>query len=88
MENRIGIIGLVIEKAEKIDEVNTVLHEYANFIHGRMGLPYKDRGFSVITLVIDATNDTISALTGKLGRLDGVLVKSMLTKSNNLEGNL
>jgi putative iron-only hydrogenase system regulator len=82
MENRIGIIGIVIEDLEAAESVNAILHDYASSIIGRMGLPYRERGVSVITLIVDGNNDEISALTGKLGRIPGVSVKSMVTKNN------
>ena len=82
MENRIGIIGIVIEDLEAAEPVNAILHDYASSIIGRMGLPYRERRVSVITLIVDGNNDEISALTGKLGRIPGVSVKSMVTKNN------
>lgn len=80
MEKRIGVIAVFISQAESSDKVNAVLHEYAQLFVGRMGIPYRERGISVITLIADGTNDEISALTGKLGRINGVSVKSMLAK--------
>ncbi len=82
MEKRIGIVGIVIEEISCIEHVNMILHEYAGIIVGRMGLPYRERGVSVISLIVDGSNDEISALTGKLGRITGAAVKSMITKSN------
>ena len=81
MDKRIGIVGIVIEDFSCVERVNVVLHEYAGLIVGRMGLPYKERGVSVISLIVDGSNDEISALTGKLGRIAGASVKSMITKS-------
>ncbi|MEZ4358459.1 MAG: iron-only hydrogenase system regulator [Eubacteriales bacterium] len=80
MEKRIGVVGIVIEDMESVEHVNTILHEYAALIVGRMGIPYRERGVSVITLIVDGSNDEISALTGKLGRISGTTVKSMVTK--------
>lgn len=82
MENeyRIATIGIVVEELDKFYLVNAVLHEYSDFIVGRMGIPYKKHGISVITLIAEGTNDEICAMTGKLGRIQGVTVKSMLTK--------
>lgn len=80
MEKRIGIIGIVIENLECVEAVNAILHEYAGLIVGRMGIPYKERGVSVISIIVDGSNDEISALTGKLGRVNGASVKSMITK--------
>jgi putative iron-only hydrogenase system regulator len=81
MDKRIGIVGIVIEDFSCVERVNSVLHEYAGLIVGRMGLPYRERGISVISLIVDGSNDEISALTGKLGRITGASVKSMITKS-------
>ncbi len=82
MDKRIGIVGIVIDDLSCVERVNTILHEYAALIVGRMGLPYRERGVSVISLIIDGSNDEISAMTGKLGRVPGVAVKSMVTKNN------
>ncbi len=82
MDKRIGIVGIVIEDFTCVERINTILHEFAGLIVGRMGLPYRERGVSVISLIVDGTNDEISALTGKLGRVSGATVKSMITKSN------
>lgn len=81
MDKRIGIVGIVIEDITAVGQVNETLHEYAELIVGRMGLPYRERGVSVISLILDGTNDEISALTGKLGRIKGISVKSMITKA-------
>ncbi|HHY77603.1 MAG TPA: CopG family transcriptional regulator [Clostridiales bacterium] len=82
MDKRIGIIGIVVEDLSSAERVNAILHDYANLIVGRMGIPYRERGVSVITLIVDGSNDDISALTGKLGRIPGVTAKSMVTKNN------
>ena len=84
MEKRIGLVGVVIENLDCTERVNAVLHEYAGLIVGRMGIPYRERGVSVIALIVDGTNDDISALTGRLGRIQGASVKSMVTKENSL----
>jgi putative iron-only hydrogenase system regulator len=81
MKTRIGIVGIVVEDLKCAERVNAVLHEYARLIVGRMGIPYRERGVSVISLIVDGTNDDISALTGKLGRISGATVKSMITKA-------
>jgi putative iron-only hydrogenase system regulator len=82
LEKRLGIVGIVVEDLTCAEKVNAVLHDYAELIVGRMGLPYRDRGVSVIALIVDGTNDEISALTGKLGRISGASVKSMIAKTN------
>lgn len=80
MDKRIGIIGIVVEDPDSVESVNLILHEYATLIVGRMGLPYRERNVAVITLIVDGSNDEISALNGKLGRVKGASVKSMVTK--------
>ena len=81
MMKRIGVVGIVIEDIIYAKEVNSILHEYANIIVGRMGIPYKEKNLSVISIIVDGTSDEISALTGKLGKTNGVSVKSALTKA-------
>lgn len=81
MEKRVGIIGIVIEDQSSAEKVNAILHEYASLAIGRMGIPYRERGISVISLIVDGDNNEISSLTGKLGRIEGVSVKSMITKN-------
>ena len=80
MEKRLGVVAVILEDKEYADQVNDVLHNYNQIIIGRMGLPYKERSVAVISLIVDATNDEVSALTGKLGRIKGVTVKSALAK--------
>ncbi|ACM59320.1 putative iron-only hydrogenase system regulator [Caldicellulosiruptor bescii] len=81
MERRIGVIGIVIENRKEVsDKLNKVLSDHGDIIVGRMGIPYKERGLCVISLIVDGTTDEIGALTGKLGSLPGVKVKSALTK--------
>ncbi|MCX7883789.1 MAG: iron-only hydrogenase system regulator [Caloramator sp.] len=80
MEKRIGVVGIVIENFENASRVNEILHEHAQIIVGRMGIPYREKGVSVISLIVDGSTDEISALTGKLGKVNGVNVKSALTK--------
>lgn len=80
MDNRIGVIGIVVENIENSGQVNSILHDYSDLIIGRMGVPYKEKGVSVISLLIDGTSDEVSSLTGKLGKVKGVQVKSALTK--------
>ncbi|SET06925.1 putative iron-only hydrogenase system regulator [Natronincola peptidivorans] len=77
---RIGVIGIVIDSLDaSADKVNYFLGQYASIIVGRMGIPYKKRKISVISIIVEGTTDEIGALTGKLGRLEGVTVKSALT---------
>ena len=76
MEKRVAVIGIVVEKEESAETVNAILHEYRDVIVGRMGIPYRERGLSVISVIVDAPNATISAISGKLGMTDGVTSKA------------
>ena len=80
MESRVAIIGIIVEKYEAAENVNRVLHEYAEFIIGRMGLPYHKKEVNIISVAIDAPQDTVSALSGKLGNIDGVSTKTVYSK--------
>jgi putative iron-only hydrogenase system regulator len=80
MDKRIGVIGIVVEDLEVTAALNDVLHEYSRLIVGRMGIPYRERGVSVISIIVDGDNNEISAMTGKIGRISGVSVKTALTK--------
>lgn len=79
MEKRIGVVAIIVEDLEKAKEVNEILHNYGHLIVGRMGIPYKEREISVISLIVDGTTDEISAMTGKLGKLPEIQVKAALT---------
>lgn len=79
-EKRVGVVGIVIEDRLKIaPRVNQILSAYGHIIVGRMGIPYKDRGICVISLIVDGDTDTLGAMTGKLGSIPGVKVKTALT---------
>lgn len=82
MDKRLGVIGIVVENLDSVNQLNEVLHEYSNLIVGRMGIPYREKGVSVISLIVDGNNDDISAMTGKIGRIKNVSVKSALTKNS------
>lgn len=82
MDKRIGVIGIVIDDLSQVNEVNEILHQYSEIIIGRMGVPYREKGVSVISLIVDGTTDNIGALSGKLGKLKGLSVKSALSKKN------
>ncbi len=81
MDKRLGVIGIVIEDRAVAPKVNQVLSEHAEMIVGRMGLPYREREVSVISLIVDGNTDQIGSLTGKLGNIPGITVKSALTRS-------
>lgn len=76
-ENRIAVIGIIIDDKSQADQVNGLLHQYGQYIIGRMGLPYEKKKVSIISIVLDAPMDAISALSGKLGRLRGVSSKAL-----------
>lgn len=83
MENRLAVISIIIEDTTVVAEVNELLHNYGQYIVGRMGIPYRDRGVSIICIVMDAPGDLISALSGKLGMLKGVSTKTIVTKQQH-----
>lgn len=76
-ENRVAIISMIIENEQSVAQVNSLLHSYSEFILGRMGVPYHEQGLSIISVVLDAPQDRVSALAGKLGRLAGVKSKAV-----------
>ncbi len=76
MGERVAIIGIIVENSDSVDKLNTLLHDYADIIIGRMGLPYRKKNVSIISLAVDGPQDSINALSGKLGRLGGVAVKT------------
>ena len=81
METRIALIGIVIENPDSVEGLNRILHEAREYIVGRMGIPYKERGVSVISVILDASNDVISGISGKIGMLDGVSAKTIYSNS-------
>lgn len=76
METRIAMIGIIVENAEAVASLNAILHEYGEYVIGRMGIPYPKRGVNLISLAVDAPQDVIAALSGKIGRLPGVSAKT------------
>ena len=76
METRVAVIGIIVENPDAIFRLNDILHEYSAYIIGRMGIPYRHRGISVISIAVDAPQDAISAMSGKLGKLEGVTAKA------------
>ena len=76
METRVAIIGIIIEKQENAGQINDIFSDYNQYIIGRMGIPYKKKNINIISIAIDAHQDTISSLSGKIGKLDGVSVKT------------
>lgn len=75
--SRVAIIGIIVENPASVERLNAILHEYAAFIIGRMGIPYREKKISIISIAVDAPQDIISAMAGKIGRLDGVSAKTV-----------
>ena len=76
-ENRVAVVAIIVENMESAAAVNAILHEFGEYIIGRMGLPYRERKISIINIVLDAPTDKINAIAGKLGRLEGVTAKAV-----------
>ena len=80
MDTRVAVVAIIVENPESVSAVNETLHDYAECIIGRMGLPYRQKAMNIISAVVDAPHDVISALSGKIGRLDGVSAKTVYSK--------
>jgi putative iron-only hydrogenase system regulator len=80
VETRVALIGIIVEDMEAAPKLNELLHEYGQYIIGRMGLPYREKSISIISVVIDAEADTISTLAGKFGMIKGISVKTIYSK--------
>lgn len=80
METRIAVIAIIVEDREKSEEINQLLHEYGEYIVGRMGVPYRSKNLSIISVILDAPQEKISALSGKLGMLPGISSKTLYSK--------
>ena len=85
MDKRVAVISIIVENSEIIEDLNKLLHEAADYIIGRMGIPYRSKGINIISIAIDAPQDFISALSGKIGRLEGVSAKTAKTPSKDLK---
>ncbi len=81
METRIALVGIIVEDHARTEEINRILHEYSGWIIGRMGIPYRSRGIAIISVVLDAPQEAISSLSGKLGMLNGVSAKTVYSKT-------
>lgn len=80
MESRVSVISIIVKDEESAAAVNEILHEYRQYVIGRMGIPYRERNISIISVVMDAPGDAVSALSGKLGMLKGVSAKTLTAK--------
>lgn len=79
-ETRVALLGIVIENTDSAEKLNSILHQYRIYIVGRMGIPYHKKGINIISIALDAPNDIISAISGKIGMLDGVSIKTVYSK--------
>ena len=82
-EYRIALVGIIVEDVDVVERLNRLLHEYGQYIIGRMGIPCPDKGISIISVVMDAPKTVVSALSGKLGMLRGVSVKTVMQKAGS-----
>lgn len=76
METRVAVMSIIVENEDTVEKLNSILHEYGEYIIGRMGIPYRKRKISIISIALDAPQNTISALSGKVGSLPGISVKT------------
>ena len=76
METRVAVMSIIVENSDSVETINAILHDYGQYIIGRMGIPYRQRKIHIISIAIDAPQDVISALSGKVGKLPGVSVKT------------
>ncbi len=76
METRVAIIGIIVENTDSVEALNALLHDYGRYIIGRMGLPYKEKKIHILSIAIDAPQDVIAALSGKIGALNGISAKT------------
>lgn len=81
MENRVAIISVIVENDSNVDQLNDLLHTCGEYILGRMGIPYKKRKINIISIAIDAPQDTINSLAGKIGRIEGVVAKTVYSSN-------
>ncbi len=79
-ETRVAVISIIVEKPDAVSQINEILHLASDFIIGRMGIPYRQKDINIISVVVDAAQDTISNISGKLGKLSGVTVKTAYSK--------
>ena len=80
METRVAVMSIIVEAGGAVDQLNALLHDHGEWIIGRMGIPYRERGISIISVVLDAPQDKIAALSGKIGNLPGVTAKTAYSK--------
>ena len=76
METRVAVLGIIVENLNSIEQLNGLLHDYGRYVIGRMGIPYREKNIHVISLAVDAPQDIITSLSGKIGKIDGISVKT------------
>ena len=86
METRVAVLAIIVRGGSSVQPLNELLHQYGRYIIGRMGLPYRERGVNIISVVLDAPQDKIAALSGKIGRLPGVSAKTQYSNVISREG--
>lgn len=85
MDTRVAVMSIIVSDGEMVEKLNAILHEYGEFVIGRMGIPYRARKVSIISIALDAPQNTISALAGKIGALTGVSVKTAYSNVINTQ---
>ncbi len=80
MNSRVGVISIIVEDSNSVEQLNAILHNYGEYIIGRMGVPYREKKINIISVAIDAPQDVISSLSGKIGNLNGISAKTVLSK--------
>ena len=86
MDNRVALMAIIVEDRDSVKALNDLLHEYGDYIIGRMGIPYHKRGISVLSVALDAQNNVISSLSGKIGKLNGVSIKTAYSNVGDANG--
>ena len=76
MDTRVAVISIIVESPDSVEKLNSLLHEYGQYIIGRMGIPYREKNISIISIAIDAPQDAINTLSGQIGKLDGITSKT------------
>ncbi len=76
METRVAVMAIIVEEAESVEKLNSMLHEFSQYVIGRMGIPYREKKISIVSVALDAPQDVISSLAGKLGNIEGLSVKT------------
>lgn len=85
MQTRVAVMGIIVENPDSVETLNALLHDYGAYIIGRLGIPYREKNINIISIAIDAPQDTISALSGKIGALDGISVKTAFSNVTSYE---